>query len=150
MKGLSKDVAFLLLAAALILGAVQLLSSGGGGGSVAPTPAVFEEGLTFEDAASRAQEEQRPVMVFATADWCGPCQRLKRGALVDPGVEAFIRENLQPVYLDVDQQQALARKFNVSGIPATLIVRGDRVVASTTGVVPPDAYLAWLRDAVGE
>ncbi len=118
------------------------------GGGVAPAPEMFDLEVSYEDAAARAAQSGKPVLVFATADWCGPCQTFKRGALKDKSVIAFATENTEPVYLDVDVDGELAQQFGVQGIPAMMIVRDGQVVDRVVGVKTAPALLAWMGSAV--
>ncbi len=119
---------------------------GGGDGGVAPTPPVFAQGLTLAQAEGLSRTSNKPVLVYATADWCGPCQHFKRTTLLDPGVVAFIQTNTVPVYLNVDEHQGDAARFNISSIPATVLLRGGTMAAKfSAGAVEPDEYLAWLK-----
>jgi len=110
----------------------------------APLPPVFSDRLTMRQAASRSAESGKPVLVFATADWCGPCQQFKRTTLVDQRVEAEIREHFIPVYLNVDMEQDAAAVLSIHSIPASVILRDGSNVARLEGAVPGEQYLAWL------
>jgi thioredoxin 1 len=63
------------------------------------------------------------VLVDFYADWCGPCQML------EPIVEELAAETSATVAkVDVDAQQALARKHQVQGVPTMqLYADGERV-----------------------
>jgi thiol:disulfide interchange protein len=126
-------------------------NTGPGAGGVAPTPAMFESApATLDDALAKAGEKGL-VFAFATADWCPPCQHFKRTALVDPAVEAWVRENATPVYIDTDHNQTDAQRLNVSGIPQTTLLRGDgTVLVREVGAMSAEQLLAALRGAVRE
>lgn len=138
----------LLVGVAVIVG-FAVISMIRGGAKVAPTPAVFSEGTTLEQAIAESKESGKPVYVVVTATWCGPCQHLKSTTLVEPEVASWIDEHTIPVYIDADEGRADAGRLGVSSIPATLILRGDKIVASTAGYMDANHYLAFLKGAVG-
>lgn len=111
----------------------------------APIPPVFSQRLSLPDAAARAAQSGRPVLVFATADWCGPCQQFKRTTLVDPAVADWITQNAVPVYLDVDRSQDLAGGLSIMSIPTSIMMRDGQAVSRLSGAVGVDEYLAWLK-----
>ncbi len=127
----------------LILAAAMLSVRTGGGGH----PAIFEEGLSLEAAEQRAAASGRLVMVYATADWCGPCRGFKRTTLSNRRVEAWVREHAEPVYLDVDRQTQAAERFRITGIPAVIFLRGGREVARTVGAIDAEEFLARAKAA---
>ena len=47
----------------------------------AETPGVFEAGYSLQEATQKSASAGKPMLVLVTADWCPPCQALKRGAL---------------------------------------------------------------------
>ncbi len=111
----------------------------------APLPPVFADRLTIRQAAARSAETGRPVLVFATADWCGPCQQFKRTTLVEERVEAMINERFVPVYLNVDLEQDAAASLGIRSIPASIVLRADQPAARLEGAVGAEQYLAWLN-----
>lgn len=118
------------------------------GGNAAPVPAVFSDAWTLADARAASAETGRPVLVVATADWCGPCQALKRGALSDPAVETFLRASTVPVYLEEASHAAEIARLGVRAYPATLIIVNGETVARIEGGGTPGAYLDAVRTAV--
>lgn len=115
----------------------------------APIPGAFSSGIRLEEAVQRGSAEQRPVLAVVTADWCPPCQALKRGALSDARVTAFITEHTIPVYVDADAHGVEAGSLGVSSIPASVVIRDGVIVARTGGAVGAEEYLAWLKGAIG-
>ncbi len=73
---------------------------------------------------------QSAVLYDFTASWCGPCQQMS------PIVHKLAREGFPVQQVDIDQKPDLARRYNISSIPAfVLVVNGqevDRFVGRTT------------------
>lgn len=114
----------------------------------APVPPFFASGATSLDSAiSRADAEGKLVYAFATADWCGPCQTFKKGALIDPRVADWIEANAVPVYIDVDKSPGDAQRLNVRPIPASIMLRDGSEVSRIEGVESADTFLAWLEQS---
>ncbi|MFH1300490.1 MAG: trypsin-like peptidase domain-containing protein [Planctomycetota bacterium] len=84
--------------------------------------------LVISGSASAAAP--KGVLLDFTATWCGPCQKMS------PLISRLKREGFPIKKVDVDQEPELARRFNVSSIPAfVLVVEGQEVarsVGSTT------------------
>ncbi|MEL7473214.1 MAG: thioredoxin fold domain-containing protein [Planctomycetota bacterium] len=125
-------------------------------GSVAPTPDVFASQTTspvgLDDAIEQSRASGRPVLAVATADWCPPCQALKRNALADARVESYIGERTIPIYLDVTNADspgaADASRLQVSSIPAMYILRDGEVISQHRGNLSADEMLRWLEGAI--
>lgn len=115
------------------------------GRGAAPIPPAFDATVTLAQAAAAAKAANQPVLVFATADWCGPCQMLKRGALADARVTDAIKGATQPVYLDVDKSRDQATELGVRSIPVLILMRDDKTVDRLEGVHDADGVLAWLQ-----
>ena len=114
-------------------------------GRAAPVPDVFAASSSLEEAIEQSQVEGKLVVAIATADWCGACQTYKRGALSNDRVEAWLRENAVPVYVNVDKQPEVARELGVGSIPATYVIADGRVVRHLTGAYGADALLKELE-----
>ena len=136
------DVIFLVVIVASIIAIVLVKSNQ----TSAPLPGIFAEKVSLEDATAKSAETGKPVLVFATASWCGPCQSFKRGALSDPEVAKAISDNTIPVYLDIDEHPEQASMFGVRSVP-TLILTDGRKMTKATGALSTGRTLDWLSES---
>jgi thioredoxin 2 len=100
--------------------------------------------LTDETFDRTLGESDVPVLVDFYADWCGPCR------MMAPHVEQLARENVGRALiakLDTDASQRSASRFNIRGIPATILFQGGREVDRQVGAVPLSGLNALLHKA---
>lgn len=147
-QGLVGTVGFLVLVVVL-LGVLRWKFGG-----VAPTPEAFAAHTSLEAALTQSEQTGKPVLVMATADWCMPCQVLKRGALADPRVTAWINENAIAAYADftdsnTPEAQQAQRLLAVDGYPTLLFVRDGEVVSRKVGVASAGSLLEWFETVGG-
>lgn len=122
-------------------------------GQPAPTPKVFAGAMDYPAAIMSARDSGKPVLAFVTADWCEPCQALKRGALADAGVAAWIKDNTHAVYIDATNANEDAQRLNVTSLPTLVALReganGAIEVSRLSGVVEKAELLDWLASFSG-
>jgi tetratricopeptide (TPR) repeat protein len=66
---------------------------------------------------------QQPLLLYFTADWCGPCRLLEREVFNDPAGQAELR-HYELVRLDLDSPQgrALADSFRIATVPSFVML----------------------------
>ncbi len=108
---------------------------------------MSEKGL-IEVNESNFQEEvldsPLPVLVDMWAPWCMPCR------MIAPTVEKIAKDNadkLKVCKLNVDENQNIAVRYSIQGIPALLIFKDGKEHDRIVGAVPPQAIQSKL-DAV--
>lgn len=81
------------------------------------------------------------VLVDFYADWCGPCKIMS--PIIDEIAEQNI-ENLKVGKVNVDENGALAEKYNVMSIPTIIIFKNGNPVKGFVGVTEKERILAEL------
>lgn len=108
-------------------------------------PPVWHRSL--EDALAEATKRDSLVLVDAYADWCRWCKVLDKNTLSSKKVHAELK-SFALLKLNTEENPALARRFGVRGLPTTLVLdKTGKVIAGKSGYLPPDAYIAFLKQA---
>ena len=96
--------------------------------------------ITKENFESEVLKSQKTVLIDFWATWCGPCQMLS------PVVDSFAEENpeISVCKVNVDEEGALAEKFEVMSIPALFVIKDGKVAEQSVGARPKAQILAML------
>lgn len=97
--------------------------------------------VTEENFEKEVLQAQKPVLIDFWASWCGPCQMLA------PVIEEIAEEVTDVIVgkVNVDEEAALARKFDIMSIPTLLLFKNGQVVATTMGAQPKENLLQFMR-----
>ena len=83
-----------------------------------------------------------PVLVDFYADWCGPC------TVMAPAVNELARTTVGRALvakLDTDASPTIARRYQIRGIPTSIVFRGGTEASRQTGAVSLSALNAMLH-----
>ena len=86
-------------------------------------------------------QSQTPVLVDYWAEWCGPCK------MIAPILDEVAKEyagRLKVAKLNVDQNQQMAGKFGVRGIPTLMLFKNGAVEATRVGALSKSQLTAFL------
>jgi len=70
------------------------------------------------------------TMKYFSATWCGPCKSFK------PVMNEIAGEGYSVQFIDIDQSQDLAARYNVRSVPTTVIEDNGIEVDRFVGAIP--------------
>ncbi|MEM8756251.1 MAG: thioredoxin family protein [Planctomycetota bacterium] len=117
--------------------------------SLTGEPEVFSPAGVEADRAA-AKETDKLHLVYATAVWCGPCQRMKKTTWVEPEVEQWIGSNAIVTALDVDDSRDTARGLGIVAMPTMILFDGDEELGRATGFLTGERLLDWANSTAGD
>lgn len=106
------------------------------------SPYIFD--VTQADFATKVVEasRERPVVVDFWAAWCGPCQVLM--PVLAKLAQAYAGKFLL-AKVDTDNEQALAGRYGIRGLPTVKLFKNGAVVDEFSGARSEGQVRAWLE-----
>ena len=97
--------------------------------------------ITSASFEAEVLKSDKPVLLDFYADWCGPCRMLS------PIIEEIAGEHpeIKVGQINVDEEPDLAQAYQIMSIPALLVIKNGKIVASSVGVQPKGTILKMIQ-----
>ena len=83
-----------------------------------------------------------PVLVDFYADWCAPCKTMNP---ILKKIKKNMGDNLKIIKINVDNNQQVARKFQVRGIPTFILFKNNEVKWRQSGIIDDIKFLETIK-----
>lgn len=101
--------------------------------------------LSEENFDQAVLQANQPVLVDFWAPWCGPCRMVS--PLIDQLAEEYAGQAVVGK-VNVDEQGALAARYNVMTIPTIIIFKNGQILEQVSGAYPKAHFEAMLQKAL--
>lgn len=83
-------------------------------------------------------QSDKPVLVDFFATWCGPCKAMNP---VIKDIASELGDRAKVIKIDVDQNRALAEKYQIRGVPTFMVFKEGQVHYNKPGMASKGTLL---------
>ena len=87
--------------------------------------------------------QETPVLVDFKADWCAPCKMM---APILKQVKQHFKDQVKIIKIDIDKSPAVAQKFDIRGVPTTILFKNGKNVWRQSGVIQANQIISVIND----
>jgi len=85
---------------------------------------------------------EKPVLVDFHADWCAPCKIMNP---VLKNIKSKLGKDLIILKINIDNNPAVAEKFQVKGVPTFIIFRNGEIKWRQSGIIEENKFIELIQ-----
>ena len=97
-------------------------------------------------AFTKAQEEDKPVLLSISAVWCYWCHVMDDDTYSDPEVQDLLNEHFVTIRVDNDHRPDINARYNVGGWPTTAFLTGHGGLIGGATYLPPEQFISMITE----
>ena len=97
-------------------------------------------------AFTKAQEEDKPVLLSISAVWCYWCHVMDDDTYSDPEVQDLLNEHFVTIRVDNDHRPDINARYNVGGWPTTAFLTGHGGLIGGATYLPPEQLISMIAE----
>ena len=90
-------------------------------------------------------KSDHPVLVDFHADWCAPCKTMNP---ILKNIKKELGDKLKIIKINVDNNQQVAKRFQVKGIPTFILFQNSEIKWRQSGVLSETKFLEILNSKI--
>jgi thioredoxin 1 len=99
---------------------------------------------TLEEYSNIVEDHpETEIIIDFSAEWCGPC---KMYAPIFKKLQEEYKDDFIFAKVDVDENPAMARKYAITGVPTTLILKNNELIDKIVGLMRPEGMKQKLNN----
>ena len=97
--------------------------------------------LSNKEYEKEVEKSDKVVILDFWASWCGPCR------MMSPIIDEIANENkeLKVCKVNVDEEQEIAKQFNIMSIPTIVVLKDGKFINKVVGVVDKSEVLKMTK-----
>ena len=86
-----------------------------------------------------------PVLVDFHAEWCSPCKTMNP---ILKSIKKHFGDKLKIIKINVDNNQQVANKFQVKGIPTFILFQNSEILWKKSGVINENSFVEIIKSYI--
>jgi thioredoxin 1 len=87
--------------------------------------------FTDQNFEQEVENEKKLVLVDFFAPWCGPCKMMS--PIIEELAQEYKNQNIKIGKVNVDNNQEIAEKYNIMGVPTMIFFKEGKNVEQIVG-----------------
>ena len=101
--------------------------------------------VTDENFETEVLKADKATLVDFWAEWCGPCKQV--GPILEE-ISNEMKDQVNVVKHNIDQEPNTPTKMGVRGIPTMLIFKNGELAATKVGATTKSNIVSWIKENI--